>query len=57
MSDGGCTCPGDICKALGCADFVMVGSMFAGAEEAEGDTVEVNGKKYKKFAGMSSAFI
>ena len=57
MSDGGCTCPGDICKALGCADFVMVGSMFAGAEEAAGDTVEANGKKYKKFAGMSSAFI
>ena len=57
MSDGGCTCPGDVCKALGCADFVMCGSLFAGAEEASGDEVEVDGKKFKKFAGMSSAFI
>lgn len=57
MSDGGCTCPGDICKALGCADFVMVGSMFAGAEEASNDVVEIDGEKYKKFAGMSSAYV
>lgn len=56
MSDGGCTCPGDVCKALGCADFVMIGSMFAGAEEATNDTVEINGEKYKKFAGMSSEY-
>lgn len=57
MSDGGCTCPGDICKALGCADFVMVGSMFAGAEEAAEDIVEIDGERYKKFAGMSSAYV
>lgn len=56
MSDGGCTCPGDICKALGCSDFVMVGSLFAGAEEATNDVVEINGEKYKKFAGMSSSY-
>ena len=56
MSDGGCKCPGDICKALGCSDFVMVGSMFAGAEEATNDVVEINGEKYKKFAGMSSSY-
>ena len=56
MSDGGCTCPGDICKALGCSDFVMVGSLFAGAEEATNDIVEINGEKYKKFAGMSSSY-
>lgn len=56
MSDGGCTCPGDICKALGCSDFVMVGSMFAGAEEASNDVVEIDGIKYKKFAGMSSSY-
>ena len=57
MSDGGCTCPGDVCKALGCADFVMVGSMFAGAEEAAEDIVEIGGERYKKFAGMSSAYV
>lgn len=56
MSDGGCTCPGDICKALGCADFVMVGSLFAGAEEASNETVWLNGELYKKFAGMSSKY-
>lgn len=57
MSDGGCSCPGDICKALGCADFVMVGSIFAGAEEAANEVIEIEGEKYKKFAGMSSAYI
>lgn len=56
MSDGGCTCPGDVCKALGASDFVMIGSLFAGAEEASNDVVEIDGKKYKKFAGMSSAY-
>jgi len=56
MSDGGCTCPGDICKALGLSDFVMVGSMFAGAEEASGDVVDIDGARYKKFAGMSSEY-
>lgn len=56
MCDGGCSCPGDVCKALGLSDFVMVGSLFAGAEEAEGETVEIDGIKYKKFAGMSSAY-
>ena len=56
MSDGGCKCPGDICKALGCSDFVMVGSMFAGAEEATNGVVEINGERYKRFAGMSSSY-
>lgn len=56
MSDGGCTCPGDICKALGLADFVMVGSLFASAEESDGETVTIDNIKYKKFAGMSSAY-
>jgi GMP reductase len=38
MSDGGCRTPGDICKALcGGADFVMLGGMFAGTDECEGD--------------------
>lgn len=40
-SDGGITCPGDICKAL-CAgaDFVMIGGMFAGTDEADGEVIE-----------------
>ena len=37
-SDGGCKVIGDICKAFGAnADFVMIGSMFAGADECEGE--------------------
>lgn len=39
-SDGGITCPGDIGKAFGAgADFVMIGGLFAGCDEAEGDVV------------------
>lgn len=39
-SDGGCTCPGDIAKAFGAgADFVMLGGMLAGADEAAGELV------------------
>jgi GMP reductase len=38
MSDGGCKTSGDICKAI-CsgADWVMIGGMFAGAEECDGE--------------------
>lgn len=38
MSDGGCKTSGDICKAM-CAgaDFVMIGGMFAGTDECEGE--------------------
>lgn len=40
-SDGGITCPGDIGKAFGAgADFIMIGSMFAGTYEADGDIIE-----------------
>jgi len=39
-ADGGCTCPGDIAKAFGAgADFVMLGGMLAGADEAAGELV------------------
>ena len=39
-SDGGITCPGDIGKAFGAgADFVMIGSLFAGTDEAEGEVI------------------
>lgn len=56
ISDGGCTCPGDVAKAFGAgADFVMVGGMLAGHDQCGGDTIERDGKKYKLFYGMSSA--
>lgn len=57
ISDGGCTCPGDICKAFGAgADFVMVGGMLSGHDQCGGEiVVKPNGKKVKQFYGMSSA--
>lgn len=40
ISDGGCTCPGDVAKAFGAgADFVMLGGMFAGHDEGGGDVI------------------
>ena len=54
-ADGGCTVPGDIAKAFGGgADFVMLGGMLAGHDEAGGETVEQDGRLFKKFYGMSS---
>lgn len=59
-SDGGCTVPGDICKAF-CAgaDFVMLGGMLAGHDESEGRVTYKNsgGKKTAvsmEFYGMAS---
>jgi len=55
VSDGGCTCPGDVCKAFGAgADFVMLGGMFAGHDESGGEVIERDGRKFKVFYGMSS---
>ncbi|XP_070603414.1 GMP reductase 1 isoform X1 [Erythrolamprus reginae] len=55
ISDGGCSCPGDVAKAFGAgADFVMLGGMFAGHDQCAGDIIEKNGKKVKLFYGMSS---
>jgi len=55
VSDGGCKIPGDIAKAFGGgADFVMLGGMLAGHTESGGQTVEINGEKFKQFYGMSS---
>lgn len=45
ISDGGCTCPGDVAKAFGAgADFVMLGGMLAGHDEGNGiiHTVKVD---------------
>lgn len=54
-SDGGCTVPGDVSKAFGAgADFVMLGGMLSGHDEAEQEIIDVDGKKYVQFYGMSS---
>ena len=38
--DGGITCPGDLGKAFGSgSDFIMIGSLFAGTDEAEGEII------------------
>jgi GMP reductase len=55
ISDGGCSTPGDVAKAFGAgADFVMLGGMLAGHEESGGELIEIDGKPYKQFYGMSS---
>lgn len=55
-ADGGCTTPGDVAKAFAAgADFVMLGGMFAGHDETLGEIITHEGKKYKRFYGMSSA--
>ncbi len=58
MSDGGCTCSGDISKAFGAnADFVMLGGLLAGHDEnSETITENVNtGEKTVEFYGMASS--
>eukprot|EP01138_Halocafeteria_seosinensis_P007102 gb/GECG01007263.1/.p1 GENE.gb/GECG01007263.1/~~gb/GECG01007263.1/.p1 ORF type:complete len:370 (+),score=48.10 gb/GECG01007263.1/:1-1110(+) len=56
ISDGGCSVPGDIAKALGAgADFVMLGGMLSGHDESGGEFVQRNGKSFKAFYGMSSS--
>jgi len=56
VSDGGCTCPGDLAKAFGAgADFVMLGGMLAGHDESGGELMEgPTGVFCKIFYGMSS---
>lgn len=55
-SDGGCAVPGDVAKAFAAgADFVMLGGMFSGHDECAGEVLEEQGKRYKRFYGMSSA--
>lgn len=55
ISDGGAVVPGDVAKAFcGGADFLMSGQMFSGYEESGGETVEIDGKKFKEYYGSSS---
>ena len=55
IADGGLRYSGDIVKALAAGgDCVMIGSMFAGTEEAPGETIIYNGRKFKAYRGMGS---
>ena len=55
IADGGLRYSGDIVKALAAGgDCVMCGSLFAGTEEAPGETVIFNGRKFKTYRGMGS---
>jgi len=55
IADGGIRFSGDIGKAVAAgADAVMIGSLFAGTEEAPGDVVLYQGRSYKTYRGMGS---
>ena len=55
IADGGIRYSGDIVKALaGGASAIMAGSLFAGVEESPGETIILNGRKFKAYRGMGS---
>jgi GMP reductase len=57
IADGGIRNHGDIAKSIRFgATMIMVGSLFAGHEESPGQTVEVDGQRYKEYYGSASDF-
>ena len=55
VGDGGIRYTGDIVKALSAgASTIMAGSLFAGVEEAPGESIIFDGRKFKSYRGMGS---
>jgi len=55
IADGGIKFSGDLTKALAAgAHSVMIGSLFAGAEESPGETILYQGRTFKAYRGMGS---
>jgi IMP dehydrogenase len=55
IADGGVKFSGDVAKAIATgADVVMIGSLFAGTEEAPGEVILFQGRSFKTYRGMGS---
>lgn len=54
IADGGIKNAGDVVKALCFADMVMIGNLFAGCDEAPGETRIINGRFVREYVGSST---